>query len=455
MSREMKNSGIEWIGQIPQDWDIRNIKHMADTAVINSYIDGDWIESPYVTDEGIRYLTSGNIGDGFYKEQGNSYISEESFAKLNCKFAYPGDLVFSRLNEPYGRSCILPDTEDCYVLAVDDVILRPFSYIDKKYVCYLTMCDGYHRAVGEEARGTAMKRISRTNLGLIKLSLPSLSEQHAIVHFLDRKCSAIDTAIEKTKKSIEKLEEYKKAVITKAVTKGIDPNAKMKDSGSQWIQDIPNKWNNERLKYTITARDGGAWGEEPTKDNPGVICMRIADFNYDDGVFQDKPQEQLTKRLYTNNQINRLMLMQNDICIEKSGGGEKTPVGRTVIFDKAYPALFANFMERLRFNPNIIIPHFGEYWFRAMYSCKVSPVYIKQTTGIQNLDVGTMLAVERIYYPSLPEQRQIVHFLDRKCAAIDTAIEKKKKAIEKWEEYKKSLIYYAVTGKIDCRNEVI
>ena len=132
----------------------------------------------------------------------------------------------------------------------------------------------------------------------------------------------------------------------------------MKDSGSQWIQDIPNKWNNERLKYTITARDGGAWGEEPTKDNPGVICMRIADFNYDDGVFQDKPQEQLTKRLYTNNQINRLMLMQNDICIEKSGGGEKTPVGRTVIFDKAYPALFANFMERLRFNPNIIIPHY-------------------------------------------------------------------------------------------------
>lgn len=226
-------------------------------------------------------------------------------------------------------------------------------------------------------------------------------------------------------------------------------NREMKDSGSQWIQDIPNKWNNERLKYTITARDGGAWGEEPTKDNPGVICMRIADFNYDDGVFQDKPQEQLTKRLYTNNQINRLMLMQNDICIEKSGGGEKTPVGRTVIFDKAYPALFANFMERLRFNPNIIIPHFGEYWFRAMYSCKVSPVYIKQTTGIQNLDVGTMLAVERIYYPSLPEQRQIVHFLDRKCAAIDTAIEKTKESIEKLEEYKKAVITKAVTKGLD------
>lgn len=226
-------------------------------------------------------------------------------------------------------------------------------------------------------------------------------------------------------------------------------NREMKDSGSQWIQDIPNKWNNERLKYTITARDGGAWGEEPTKDNPGVICMRIADFNYDDGVFQDKPQEQLTKRLYTNNQINRLMLMQNDICIEKSGGGEKTPVGRTVIFDKAYPALFANFMERLRFNPNIIIPHFGEYWFRAMYSCKVSPVYIKQTTGIQNLDVGTMLAVERIYYPSLPEQRQIVHFLDRKCTAIDTAIEKTKESIEKLEEYKKAVITKAVTKGID------
>lgn len=120
---EMKESGIKWVGLMPVNWKTVRIKNLPNQEE-NSFVDGDWIESSYITDSGIRYYTTGNIGDGKFKEQGNGYISENTFNELKCKYAFPGDLVLSRLNEPYGRSCIIPETEPKCIVAVDNVILR-------------------------------------------------------------------------------------------------------------------------------------------------------------------------------------------------------------------------------------------------------------------------------------------------------------------------------------------
>ena len=94
--RAMKGSGIEWIGEIPTEWELRRIKYLKNNE-LDSFQDGDWIESPFITDEGIRYLTTGNIGDGVYKRQGNGFISEETFRELNCKYAYPNDLAICQM----------------------------------------------------------------------------------------------------------------------------------------------------------------------------------------------------------------------------------------------------------------------------------------------------------------------------------------------------------------------
>lgn len=210
-----KASGVPWIGEIPYSWQIKKIKYLSNGDE-NSFIDGDWIESPYITDEGIRYLTTGNIGDGKYKRQGNGYISKETFKKLNCKYAYPGDLVISRLNAPYGRSCILPDDHTEYVLAVDNVILRTDE--NKRYICYVTQCPHYQAAVLDKAAGTTMKRISRTNLGNIYLPIPSREEQDRIASYLDEKCGAIDALIEEKEKLLQDMELYKKSLIFEVVT---------------------------------------------------------------------------------------------------------------------------------------------------------------------------------------------------------------------------------------------
>ena len=214
--RKMKDSGIEWIGEIPEEWGTSRVKNLADPEQAASFIDGDWIESPDISSEGIRYLTTGNVGDGQFKRQGNGFITEETFLRLNCKYAYPGDLVIARLNAPYGRACILPDDFDKYVLAVDIVILR--TKMCKPYLCYQMQCEGYQRAVEDEAKGATMKRISRTHLGKVPILLPPLPEQREIADYLDAKCAEIDRLVAAKQNLLAELATYKKSVIYEYVT---------------------------------------------------------------------------------------------------------------------------------------------------------------------------------------------------------------------------------------------
>ncbi|MCM1362646.1 MAG: restriction endonuclease subunit S, partial [Clostridiales bacterium] len=157
-----------------------------------------------------------------------------------------------------------------------------------------------------------------------------------------------------------------------------------------------------------------------------------------------KDTNELTIRNYKPEVKNKLLLLKDDILIEKSGGGEKTPVGRAVIFDKKYEALFANFMERLRTRNNVN-PKYFLYILTAFYQNRHMLNYIKQTTGIQNLDISSLLSIERSPFSSISEQQKISAYLDEKCTKIDTIIEKQQKIIEKLKAYKLSLITETVT----------
>lgn len=158
---------------------------------------------------------------------------------------------------------------------------------------------------------------------------------------------------------------------------------------ARWYNQIPIHWHLIRIKDLISQSNAGAWGDDPETDN-GTICLRVADMDFNLGVFKNKPVSVLTKRLYTEEQIEKLTLEQGDILIEKSGGGEKSPVGRSVYFDKSYPALFANFMQRIRFKHKLIDAHFASYLLRTMYYRGATWYYVKQTTGIQNLDLNNV-----------------------------------------------------------------
>ena len=226
---------------------------------------------------------------------------------------------------------------------------------------------------------------------------------------------------------------------------------KMKDSGIEWIGEIPEGWEIHRMKSCISQRDGGAWGDEATGETGDCICLRIADFDYEHFRFTDS--NNLTIRHYASPIIKKLLLQKNDILIEKSGGGEKTPVGRTVLFDKEYPALFANFMDRLRCS-DFVHPQYLQYVFVTFYKNRYTQNYIKQTTGIQNLDLSSMLADEFVPVPNLNEQKLIVCYLESKCSKIDNLLSKIRSSIEEYKKLKQAVITQAVTKGVRGEREM-
>lgn len=216
---------------------------------------------------------------------------------------------------------------------------------------------------------------------------------------------------------------------------------KMKDSGIEWIGEIPEEWKVVTFKRVFSSRVGGAWGEKAKNNENDRICIRVADFDY--SKLRIKEDIEFTKRNYTPEIIKKLELKQGDILVEKSGGGELTPVGRTIIYNLCLSALYSNFIDRLRVYNNS--PNYIQYLLVSFYENGVTRQYIKQTTGIQNLDLASMLSIEKIPLPNHKEQTQIANYLDKKCSKIDETIEKQKQVIEKLKDYKQSVITEAVT----------
>ena len=224
---------------------------------------------------------------------------------------------------------------------------------------------------------------------------------------------------------------------------------KMKNSGIEWIGEIPDGWEVSRVKNFLSERTGGAWGDEKKNNANDIICLRIADFDYSRFKFNNSTE--LTIRNYNTDIIEKLLLKKDDILVEKSGGGDKTPVGRAVIFENSYKALFANFMDRLRVRNNISALFFLYVW-TTYYDNKYMLPYVKQTTGIQNLDITSILS--GVFFPLPPKstQQRIASYLDKKCNKIEETIQNQQQVIEKLKAYKQSLITEAVTGKVKIEN---
>ena len=220
-----------------------------------------------------------------------------------------------------------------------------------------------------------------------------------------------------------------------------------KDSGVKWLGEIPSHWNCIRLKNVFSKRTTGSWGEEQNHSQKNAECLRIADFDYNKLRFQKK--EEYTIRSYASKEVENKKLVKGDLLIEKSGGGDKTPVGRCVVFDlDIHDAMYANFMEKL--SPrNDIDSFYICYLLSCFYSYGMVWPYVKATTGIQNLDITSLLSKEYVYIPPRAEQDAIVRYLDAATSKIDKAIAMQQKMIDLLNERKQIIIQNAVTKGLD------
>lgn len=218
---KMKDSGVPWLGQVPAHWEVRPLKSLA-VRPGELFVDGDWIESKNISDSGIRYLTSGNVGEGFYKEQGEGFITDETFRILKCEEVFPGDILISRLNLPIGRACIVPNLGSRIVTCVDNVILRTKGGVSPQFLVFLLTSKLHFDNMAMLGRGSTMLRISRTTLGNTRFSLPPFDEQVSIARQLATIVGNLDEIISSQERMIELLKERRSAIITQAVTGQID-----------------------------------------------------------------------------------------------------------------------------------------------------------------------------------------------------------------------------------------
>ena len=435
-----KTINVDWLYQLPIHWKTIQIKQL-NNSEDTLFIDGDWIESPVITDYGIRYLTTGNIGPGHYKEQGYGFINEETFEKLNCTEVYPGDLLISRLNEPIGRACIIPDLGYRIITAVDNVILRPKKPFNIRFLMHLMNSPEYSAYTSLISRGATMKRISRGLLGGIKIPFPSGEEQIAIASFLDYKTNLIDTTIEKKKRLIELLKEKRQAVINEAVTKGLNPNVPMKDSGVEWLGEIPVHWVYSKLKWISNIYAGGTpstnvdryWenGDVPWLNSGTVNQKRIK-----------SPSNYITQEALLNSSTK--WVPKNSILMALAGQGKtKGTVGILEIEATCNQSMAAIVPDK-----NEIDYEFLYYWLHSNYQRIRGLASSDQRDGLNLVIVGDIFCP----LPAIEEQQLISIYLNNFEIKNDYLIEKLEIVIEKLQSYRQSLISEAVTGKIDVRD---
>lgn len=432
IQKNMKDSGIEWIGSVPSHWRVHTLYQLVN-QVKNKNSD--------LQEKNLLSLSYGKIKrkdidspDGLLPASFDGYNIIEA-----------GDIVLrlTDLQNDHTSLRVGLATERGIITSAYTT-LHPIDMNNSKYLYYLI--HAFDLKKGFYGMGSGVRQgLNYAEVKELRVVLPNQDEQNAIVRFLDEQCGKIDLIIEDAKSSIDEYKKWKMSLIFETVIKWKSSDSK--SSGISWLGDVPESWRLVPIKQVVLQRDGGAWGNDPEGTDLDRICMRIADFSFEQGCFKRQATDLYTKRNYSASQIKKLMLKPGDILVEKSGGGEKTPVGRAVLYDLDFEALYANFMERIRVDTKKVLPKFFLYFWRALYFRTVTTAYTKQTTGIQNLNIPLLLEKEYIPLPSLKTQDKVVIYLDSLCHKIDEVIDEKQRLIPDFEAYKRALIFETVTGK--------
>jgi type I restriction enzyme S subunit len=441
-----KSSGIEWLGKVPEEWEKIPLRLVA-SGEGTLFIDGDWIETKDISETGIRYLTSGNVGLGSYKEQGHGYITDETFATLSCTEVLPGDILISRLNLPLGRACIVPPLGARIVTCVDNVIVRPSQKFSRQFLVYLLSSKAHFENTENLGRGATMQRLSRSTLGRIQFALPSLPEQRQIAAFLDFETARIDELIAEQQQLMELLREKRQAVISHAVTRGLDPTVPMKDSGVPWLGEIPAHWFTGKLGRVCKLKGGFAFAATSFGAS-GVPVVRMN--NLKRGYLDLSEAARIPETLCNES----VSLQDGDLVWGMSGStGETGSLGNFARVRTAdLPAQLNQRVGRFVANPSSVDLTFLEHVIQTQYFYEQVMLLV---TGTAQYNVSSeQVESATVAIPPLNEQTLINSFLHTALVKFDMLVIQAEAAVDLLQERRAALISAAVTGQIDVRGWV-
>ena len=407
--RAMKDSGVEWIGEIPQDWEVAQVRYLFNIGR------GRVIAQTELVDDGIYPVYSSQTKNEGCLGYINSYDFEDEQLTWTTDGANAGTVFLRKGKHNCTNVCgTLKPLSDSICLLYQKYALEHIAFYHKR-----ADTNGY--------------KIMNNEMATIKTLIPNIAEQQRIADYLDSKCSKIDTIIEKQQAIIEKLKEYKLSVITEAVTKGLNSDVEMKDSGIEWIGAVPKHWGVVKLKYATNIMRG-KFNHRPRNDP-----------RYYDGKY---PFVQTGDVARANKFINSYSQSLNELGYSVSKEFPKGSICMTIAanigdvavlnFDACFPDSVVGFVATDKV--------YWEFLYNVLKSMKSQFMRNAIISTQMNLNIEI---VKEEFIPIAPfeEQKEVVLFLNKKCDAIDTAINKKQNLIEKLISYKKSLIYEVVTGK--------
>lgn len=443
---EYKDSGVSWLGEVPAHWEIRTLKSLA-IGRDAKFIDGDWIESKSLSDAGIRYYTTGNVGLGFFKEQGQGYISDETYNSLGCTEVFPGDIFISRLNAPIGRACLVPSVGSRIVTSVDNVIFRPDLNWNRSFLVYALSAPYYLAATEILASGATMQRIARSELGAVRLVVPERNEQDSIALFLDRETAKIDALIAEQEKLIALLAEKRQATISRAVTRGLDPNVPLKDSGVPWLGKVPAHWEVCAVRRILSKVEQG-WSPEcesrPAEDGEwGVLKAGCVNR----GIFDPQENKALPNHLQP---VEELMVKAGDLLMSRASGSPQLVGSVAYISDARFGLMLSDKIFRLHLTANADPKYFAWQFNSKALRTQIERA-ISGADGLANNLPQSSMKEFSIAKPPVDEQRHIAAFLEKAVAQLEILSAEASKAILLLKERRAALISAAVTGKIDVR----
>ena len=418
MAREFKDSGIEWIGQIPKEWKMARGKYLF--SVLNGYA---FDSSLFTNDTNMMPLIrirdiNNSETEAYYM---GDYSSDYIVQKGEVLVGMDGDFNVAK----WKGSDALLNQRVCKLNVFSEKYISLYAY----YILPMLL-----KTKNDVTYATTVKHLSSNDILNFDFIVPTITEQQKIADYLDKVCGEIDEMVALQETMIEELKAYKQSVITEAVTKGLNPNAPMRNSGIDWIGEIPKHWSTTKIKKIARTNSGSTPRNISDGENSNIVWIRTTDIN-DDVVYDSSLH--LTSEEYSSASCP---MLDEGTCVVAMYGGGGT-IGKSGML--GVKATINQALCSMEVGDSFT----GEYLFCILRSVRY--YWMKYAVGTRK-DPNINQEIVRnmiIPFPPIDEQRAIATYLDTKCSEIDSLIALKQAKIEELKEYKKSVIYEYVTGK--------
>jgi type I restriction enzyme, S subunit len=414
------------VTELPHGWGSEPLSALADRGGL--FRDGDWVETKDQDPAGSTRLTQlADIGTGSFRDRSDRWMLPDQVARLNCTLLEPDDVLIARMPDPIGRACVVPLHLGAAVTAVDVSILRiRRPDVHPPYVMWALNSPSRNDAMAVLQSGTTRKRISRKNLGTIRVPVPPIDEQRRIVEILEDHLSRLDAADAYLAASRRRLES-----LIRASLRGV-----LEEGGRQVALA-------ELLETTV----GGIWGKEPGLDEVDVRVVRVTELKRHGRL----ELATAARRAVSVSQLERRQLQEGDLLLEKSGGGPTTPVGRVGLMSRpCEPSVCSNFMQLMRPRRELIHPRYLHLYLNALHSSGRTEVLQRASTNIRNIKSSDYLRL-LVTVPELSTQLGLIEKHESILGSASRLEEGVSLARSRASALRRALLHAAFTGRLTDR----